>query len=272
MRKIVVPVSFGVNSATAARYAASLGLVTDSEIRLVYILQSPSVFSHHPMPGFVFGEMRDNGYNLLNSLRDELSRLTGGKVQLTIDMEIGQIDQRLKAYCSKHKPFLVVMGASESVPGKDFGAVHALEAMKRLPYPLLVIPAKASFHGAPKVLIACDREDIFTGLSPILPFLKELHELLGTRFQIVHIVADGESFEDTRREYEAWKKELEAFQPGLQLIRQSDVEEGINDYLENHAADWLLVLPKKHSPLEFHKSRAKDIVLHCSLTVLSVHE
>lgn len=258
MRTLVVPVSFGINSATAARYAASMGLITGSEIRLVYVLQSPSVFSHHPMPGSLFGEMRDNGYTLLNSLRDELFRLTGGKVRVTTDLEIGQIDQRLKAYCSKHRPFLVVMGASE--------------ALKRLPYPLLVIPAKASFHGAPKVLIACDREDIFTGLSPILPFLKELHELLGTRFEIVHIVADGESFEEIQREYEGWKKELGAFQPGLQLIRQSNVEEGINDYLENHTADWLLVLPKQHSLLEFHKSRAKDILLHCSLPVLSLHE
>jgi nucleotide-binding universal stress UspA family protein len=272
MRKIVVPVSYGANSATAARYAASIGLVTGSEIRLVYVLQSPSVFTHHPIPDFLFGEMRDKGFTLLNNLRNELSGLTGGKVRVTIDMEIGQVDQRLKTYCSKHRPFLVVMGAPESSHGQDYGAVHAVEAMKHLPHPLLVVPHDASFHGAPKVLIACDREDIFSGLSPIIPFLKELHELLGTRFQIVHIVADGESFEETRREYDGWKKELEALQPGLQLVRQSKVEEGINDYLENHAADWLLVLPKKHSLLEFHKSRAKDIVLHCHVPVLSLHE
>jgi len=272
MRKIIVPVSFGANSATAARYAASLGLVTGSEIRLVYVLQSPSVFSHHPMPGFLFGEMRDNGYTLLNNLRDELSRLSGGKVRVTTDMEIGQIDQRLKTYCAKHRPFLVVMGASESTPHQDPGATHSIEAMKRLPYPLLVVPPNATFHGAPKVIIACDREDIFTGLSSIIPFLKELHDALSTRFEIVHIVADGESFQETQREYEGWRKELEALQPGLQLIRQSNVEEGINDYLEHHAADWLLVLPKKHSLFEFHKSRAKDILLHCPVPVLSVHE
>jgi len=45
MRKI----SFGASSANAARYAASIGLVTGSEIRLVYILQTPSAFSHHPI-------------------------------------------------------------------------------------------------------------------------------------------------------------------------------------------------------------------------------
>lgn len=270
MRKIIVPVSFGSSCANAARYAAAIGLATGSEIRLVYVLTS--VFSRHPIPGFVFGEMRDKGYTLLNNLRDELSRQTGGKVSVTFDMEIGHIDQRLKAYCSKHAPFLVVMGASASGPDKDFAAVHGLETVQRLPYPLLVIPPNVSFHSTPKVVIACDREDIFSGLSSVIPFLNLLHEQLGTRFEIVHIVADGESFGETQREYEVWKKELAAFQSRLRLVRRSNVEEGINDYLEHHVVDWLLVLPKRHSVLEFHKSRAKDIVLHCPLPVLSVHE
>ncbi|WP_431209570.1 universal stress protein [Puia sp. P3] len=214
MRKIIVPVSFGVNSANAARYAAAIGPVTGSEIRLVYVLQSPSVFSHHPMPGFLFNEMRDSGFRLLDTLRNDLSGRSGGKVRVTTDMEIGDIDQRLKAYCSKHRPFLIVMGTSESAPERDFGAIHALEAMKRLSYPLLIIPPGASFHGAPKVVIACDREDIFTGLTPIIPFLKELHELLGTRFEIVHVLAEGEGLEETQLEYQGGKKNWKLFNPG----------------------------------------------------------
>jgi len=272
MRKIVVAVGFGANSANAARYAASIALVTGSELRLVHVLQSPSIFSHHPIPGALFSEMHNSGYKLLNALRDEISGRTGDKVRVTTALEIGNIDRRLRAYCAKHRPFLVVMGAPASAPDQDFGAAHTLEAMKHLPYPLLAIPQNASFHGAPKVIIACDREDIFSGLSAIIPYLRELHEVLGTRFQIVHIVHDGESFQEIQREYEGWKKELEAFQPGLQLVRRTNVDEGINDYLERHAADWLLVLPKKHAGLEFHKSRSKDILLHCPLPILSLHE
>ena len=36
MRKIVVPVSFDSNSATAARYAASMGLVTGSDFNITW--------------------------------------------------------------------------------------------------------------------------------------------------------------------------------------------------------------------------------------------
>jgi hypothetical protein len=121
VRKIIVPVSFGVNSANAARFAAAIGLVTGSEIRLVYVLQSPSIFSD-----FLFTEKRDSGFTLLNTLRDELSSQTAGRLRVTADMEIGRIDQRLKAYCSKHRPFLVVMGASEPATGKTSSPVCLL--------------------------------------------------------------------------------------------------------------------------------------------------
>jgi hypothetical protein len=38
------------------------------------------------------------------------------------------------------------------------------------------------------------------------------------------------------------------------------VEEGINVYLASREADWLMVFPKRHSVLEFRKSRTKQIV------------
>jgi len=74
------------------------------------------------------------------------------------------------------------------------------------------------------------------------------------------------------REYDGWKSQLEAFGRQLHIIKQNAVDEGVQYFVEKHPVDWLLVLPKKHSLLEFHKSKAKDIALKSPIPVMSLHE
>lgn len=272
MQTIIVPVNIGANAANAACYAADIALTMGAEIRFVHVINSPSVLAPHPMPESLFKELQDSGYLLLNKLRTKLSTRTGGKVRINIDLETGKIGHEMKAYCQHYNPFLVVMGAAESAPDLRYGSDNAIDAMKQLPYPILVIPPNAVFYGAPKVAVACDDEDIDARLQSLLPFLKELRMSLGTRFQIIHVVTNGESFSRVLQKYDLLKKELEVVGPSLNVVRRSSIGEGVNDYLRHHRADWLLMLPKKHPLLEFHKSRAREIALNCPVPVLWLHE
>lgn len=272
MRTIIVPASFDANAANAARYAGDIALATGAEIRLVHVIHAPNIFALHPMPDHLFKELQNSGYQLLNSLRTELSKRTGGKVRVEIDLELGQVGDRMKAYCTRHEPFLVIMGAAESAPNVRDGLDDVIDAMRHLPYPLLVVPKNAVFYGTPKLAVACDDEDIDARLQSLLPFLKELRLSLGTRFEVIHVVSDGASFKEVLQKYDVLKKQLEEVGPALNVVRRNNIGEGINDYLEHHKADWLLILPKKHSLLEFHKSHAREIAGNCPIPVLWLHE
>lgn len=272
MRKIVVPVSFGENALNAARYAADLAMAIEGELHLVYVIPSPATLSPQPMPDFVFREMRDSGYVMLKDLTTELSDRTKGAVPVHTDLQTGDIHLRLVDACRRSAPFLVVMGAGEH-PGEDtFGSGHTARMMQRLPYPLLVVPANATFHGIHNIVVACDREDIFSGEPPMLSLLNELNTLLGAEIEVIHVVTNGESIENALHEYKVWKKKMAALGPLLHVMRRPTVAQGIGDFLKEHPADWLLVLPKKHSVLEFHKSAAKDILPHCPVPLMSLHE
>lgn len=272
MRTVIVPVNLGANAANAARYAADIAFATGAELRLVHVMHSPSIFAQHPMPDFLFKELRDSAYLLLNNLCTELSTRTGGKLRMSIDLETGDIEHQLKDYCRLHQPFLVVTGAPGPVPDPGNGSDDAIEAMKHLPYPILVVPKDAVFYGAPKVAVACDGEDIDARLQSLVPFLKELRTSLGTRFEVIHVFPDGESFQEVLEKYDILKAELEEIGPALNVVRRNSIGEGIHDYLQHHRTDWLLVLPKKHALLEFHKSRAREIALDCPVPVLWLHE
>jgi len=272
MKKIVVPVSFAPNARAAAQYAADLAVAVGAELELVHVVQRPGTFTKRPMPEFVFEELLDGGYFLLQDLSKELVGRAGGKIHVRTILEIGEVAEKLREVCVRLQPFLIVMGAGEKGEKAGLDAGQTVRAMHRLPYPLLVVPADAVFHGVRRIAIACDQEDIYSGVSGVLPFLKELNGLLGAKLEVVHVVVNGESLGEAAQEYSGWKKVMDAFGEELHVVREDVVERGVHDFLERHPVDWLLVLPKKHSLLEFHRSRAKEIVLRSAVPVMSVHE
>lgn len=165
------------------------------------------------------------------------------------------------------------MGATGNSLQNVLAGSNTARALRYLPYPILVVPEGSKFRAVGKIVVACNKEDIDGGMPDTLPLLKELSELLGARLEVVHVLTnDEESAAESIEEYNVWKKDVRAFSPELHFVRRPGVEEGIREYLQGHAADWLMVFPKRHSVLEFHRSRSKQIVQHCVVPIISVHE
>jgi nucleotide-binding universal stress UspA family protein len=273
MRSIVVPVNFSPNSANAARYAADLALLIGAEIHLIYVFDIPISASEIPMPAMAYENLRNGGLELLQGLTQELTTRTFGKVKIQSDIETNGIERRIKEYCDSTRPFLVVAGSSGNSLENMLAGNHTTGLIRHLNYPLLVIPGNASFKTVRKILVAFDREDIFGAMPATLPFLKELSELMGSQLEIIHVLTtDEESAAEAALEYNGWKDQVGFLSPEIHFIRKPHVGEGITAYLNNHQADWLMVFPKDHSWLEFHRSGAKEIVQHSSVPVISVHE
>ena len=273
MRSIVVPVNFTETSACAARYAADMAMTIKAEVHLVYVFQPPVSAAEIPLPESVYEEMRDSGLELLQELSDQLVKHTNGAVKVFTDLEIGGIGPRLEAFCQFRDPYLVIMGASGNGLENILEGSHTIRAMRRMHYPVLVVPPKTQWHPVRKIVVACDKEDIDGGLAGTLPFLDDVSQLMNARLEILHVITDNEdSAAEAIAEYNIWKKDVKALAPELHFVHQTKVQNGVSDYLEIHKADWLMVFPKSHSFLEFHRSRAKQIVLSCAIPVMSVHE
>lgn len=273
MRSIVVPVNFAPNAANAARYAADIALAIGADLHLIYVMQIPASVSELPLPESVYDSMRDSGYELLTDLQAELTKRTAGKIGITTDLEIGGTEPKIESYCKQIKPFLVVMGATGDTLANVINGSTTVRAIRHLPYPVLVIPVNAKFEAIKEIVVACDKEDIDSGMPDNMAFLRELSELLKARLVVVHVLTDSEeSSAEATEEYNVWKKEVAAFNPEMHFVRRPKVEDGINEYLASHEADWLMVFPKSHSLFEFHKSRTKQIVQTCTVPVMSLHE
>ncbi|HLZ89081.1 MAG TPA: universal stress protein [Puia sp.] len=272
MKSIVVPVNYTPNSANAARYAADLALSIGADIHLFHTFQVPMSIAEVPMPEPVFDELQNNGLDLLKNLSAELVNRGSGRIRVSTEMQIGTVESALEQFCKEKEPLLVVMGATGGGLENALLGSNTVRAVRHLPYPILVVPEDAHFQPIKNVVVACDREDLFLGLPVATPVLRELSGLPDVRLEVVHVITGEESASEFTEAYNRWKGQVKGMQPELHFVRGAGVEEGLTEHLRGRPADLVLVFPKRHGLLEFHRSHARRLVLHCAVPVMSLHE
>jgi nucleotide-binding universal stress UspA family protein len=272
MKPIVVPVNFSENSANAARYAADLALSIGAEIQLLYIFQIPMSMSEVPMPEAAYEGLQNSGREMLDSLSHELFRRSRGKLHIHTHMEIGTVEGQIEKFCAEKEPLLVVMGATGRGLENALTGSNTVRAVRSLPYPVLVVPEGVRFQNIRYVVVSCDSEDLSAGLPVATPVLQLLGNMPDIRLEVVHVLGEDESATEFTLAYNHWKSEMRGLQPALRFVRAGNIMEGMNEFLDNCGADLVVVFPKRHSVLEFHRSQAKRLVMHCGVPVMSIHE
>lgn len=271
MKPIVVPVNFSHCSTNAARYAADLAQAIQGELHLINVLQVYTT-AELMMTESMYQEMIDSANTYIKALRDELAERTSHAVPVHTTVVLGTVSGQVEALCDQLNPYAVVLGAAGPTITKTLTG-SPVAPLLHLPYPVLVIPEDAAFHQFQRIALACDVNDLESGLPHSMPLLKELRHQFHAHIDIVTI----ENWKTwTEGEYElraqTWKSRLKALEPELHQVHSTRVEEGIADYLADHPADLVIVFPKKHNALEFHTSQSRKFAKHGHIPVLSLHE
>src|SRR5579863_331762 len=192
MRTIVVPVNFSPASNNAARYAADLAVVIGGKRQLIHVLQVPFAAMEYPMPDGAFEGLRESAVAQLKELAAELIKRTANRVLVEMDIEQGGVDYKVRKYCEEVKPFMVVMGSAGAPLDRFIAGSATLQTLRRLSYPLLVVPEGVQFEQPERILLACDLEDIHSGIIGATGFLRELKDLFASRFDVVNITTPAE--------------------------------------------------------------------------------
>jgi nucleotide-binding universal stress UspA family protein len=273
MKAIVVPVNFSPTSYNAARYAADLATAVKGQLHLIHVLRMPFTTNEYPMPDGAFEAMRESAVIQIKGLAGELEKRTAGRVPVYTDMEVGGVEYQLNRFCLELEPFLVIMGAAAGPFDRFLTGSATLDALRRLPYPTLVIPEGTQFEQPLRIVLACDPEDISSGMGRTPNFLRELKDLFGARYDVINVTTPSEEGQGQPEfTFEAWRAWLKEIFPELHFVHTSTVAQGIGEYLNDHPADWLIVFPKKHAFYELHRSKARQIVLQSAIPVMSIPE
>jgi len=272
MRPLIVPVNFSECASCAARYAADLALAIDGELHLINVVEYAYTSPDLVMSEDVYGVMLDSANIYIKEMQADLTKYTGNKVPIHVSVGVGSVVAQVEQLCQTVHPYAIILGSSGPTFEK-FIAGSQIGALLRLPYPVLVIPERETFHSFRNIVLACDITDLDSGIPHSLALIEELRR----RFKAtIDVVTVGDNGSATNEEFflqsKAWQDLLWQLQPSLHIIHEKNIEEGLFHYLADNPADLVVVFPKKHNILEFHTRQSKKIAKHSAIPVMSLHE
>ncbi|TMI71209.1 MAG: universal stress protein [Bacteroidetes bacterium] len=276
MNTILTTTDFSPASLNAVNYAADLAVATDSNLMIVHILQLPTVYGEVPVAAVTIDEQIASAEAGIKNLEKQVSQRTQGKLKIHTDVNaVGSVVPEIENYCRSVDPSFVVMGS------RDGNAVERMllgstvtTAIRNLSWPLIVVPPKATFRKLESIGFACDLKDV----EETAPFeeIRTLVTLFKAKLHIIHVNAEGDRNYPPGiiREAGVAQEMFEKLHPVYHFLNNVDIDKGLSEYAEKNSLDLLIVIPKKHGFIDkiFHKSHAKQLVIHTHVPVLSVHE
>jgi nucleotide-binding universal stress UspA family protein len=273
MKTILVATDFSPSAANAANYAADMALAINADLLLLYVYKLPVSYEDVGIP-FNEGNFIADAEKRINELKNQLSERTGGKLHIDTKVRMAvSFQQELENVCEDVKPYSVVMGSQGTTATEHlFFGSHAFYAMKRLMWPLIAVPPAAIFSSIKKIALACDYINVL--ITTPLDEIKLLVHDFKAKLHVLNTAKKLVTSPDVDFESGLLKEMLSSLNPDYHFITSEYTDEAIMNFVEKHNIDLLIVLPKRHDLVDklIHKSHTKQMVLHCQVPVMALHQ
>lgn len=277
MKTIIVPTDFSPVALNALHYALDMATSINAEIILLNTYQVPVSYSDapiSPVSTISIDDIKKSSQERLEDLRQEVSRITGGRMRVYTEAKLGNTVDVLEEISSAVKPFAIVMGShgATGIERLIMGST-TLSAIRHLRSPVIVVPPGTSYKKIRKMGLACDFKDVAETIPT--EYIKNIVHEFNAELHVLNVNPDGENYDDETPLESAWLDTLLGdMKPNYYFLKRDDVVEGINEFSETHNLDVVIVIPKKHNLLEriFHKSRSKELVTNAHIPIVSIHE
>ncbi|WKN42120.1 universal stress protein [Tunicatimonas pelagia] len=280
--KILVPIDFSADATRALRYAAALAQLVESapsnikfsspELIILHVFQAPtgkevSFFATSPIIERFEEETKKQLIKLMSTMPE---------VQSVAHRLITKLSMPLEGICDTiedEKVDLVVMGGRGVNASANWLGSTTLQVMRNAPCPVLAVPYTTSEFHPQRIAFATDLEA--TQPSPSLILFKQLLQLWQAKVQVIHVHPHPATV-SAKQAQEALQLShlLKDVPHSYHFVEDKAPARGIEQYLQEHPADLLVVIPRHYAALEslFHKSVSKKLVISSSVPILSVHE
>jgi nucleotide-binding universal stress UspA family protein len=273
MKTILVATDFSPSASNAANYAADMALAIKADLLLLYVYKLPASYEDVGIP-FNEGKFIEDAEKRINELKNQLSQRTGGRLNIDTKVRMAlSFRQELENVCEDVKPYSVVMGSQGTTATEHlFFGSHAFYAMKHLMWPLIAVPPAVIFSSIKKILLACDYDNVLTTIP--LDEIKLLVHDFSAELHVLNTAKNQESNPKVDFETGLLYKMLYPLNPDYHFIASEYTDEAIMNFAEKNDIDLLIVLPKRHDLLDklIHKSHTKQMVLHCHVPVMALHQ
>ena len=271
MKTLIVPTDFSPASVNAMKYAVDMAMAIDASIYLYNAYDLPLPYNNDmPVPPITADEIKRLSEERLEELKKSIIRVSAGKIDVFTEARLGDPVQVSEELCKSVEPFAVIMGShgSHGLESLIMGS-NTLHAIRRLKYPVIIVPPGTTFKNIRKIGLACD----FKNLAESYPveLIKNIVHEFGGELHIIHV---GESSKEHQMDTMLLEAILDDIKPYYHFLEGEDVVAGINQIAELNNFDMVTIIPKNHKLAEnlFHKSNSKELISHSHIPIVSIHE
>jgi len=273
MALILTATNFSDVAGNAVNYACELATAQNDDLVILHSFIIPVTFSDIPMPGNIINDTRSDAEALINQKVSELKELHPG-LNIKGKTIYGDTIDAIEEFMQENgKPWMVVIGNSNT--GENAGWLDStlLDAMKKLKCPVLAIPPGLRFTPVKRVCLAFDNRH--TGNELAFQQLRDIAIQLRVELHVLNVQQDLHN-QDNTPDFDAGAKIiLSHANPHYHFIYDTqNVDKAIQDFTEKNKMDMLIMIPRKHTFFEglFHKSHTRHIAHLSHIPILALHD
>jgi nucleotide-binding universal stress UspA family protein len=274
MKNILVPVDFSDVSKTATLYALNIAKQFNASVTLFHVFHIPVVAAESivAMPNFDDLEQASNAA-LKNFEQDVCSAIKGDILVNTL-VKPGFLIEEMEDAVKEKSIDLIVMGITGAGKlGEILMGSNATIAIHKMNCPVIVVPKGAQYKKIENMVFACDYDKATSTQS--IEKVKQFAALFGAQLHVLNVV-DKEEVPDVDKAVKAVRLEviMGSLRHTLNFPESDDITFAINEFVEKHAIDMVIMIPHKHKFLGslFHKSNTKSMAFHTHVPLLSINE
>lgn len=275
MKTLLVPTDFSEAADNAAMYAAGLAKLSGASLVLFHAYHVPTIISEQVVALPSMDEIEQECYKRLSALKEKIDNMPGGDIPITYLCRCGFAADEISLVSKEIHADLIIAGMRGSgyITDKLFGNVTTALIHKPL-CPMLVISKQVTFKAIDKIVFAYD----FHKLSDKYSFtiLKELADLFLSHLYILNIENQPDLIEYALKKIRETKLQhwLNDVYATFHTVQHKNVSEGLSEFIKEHEAGLLVMMPREHSFFEtiLHRSETDKMAYQVNIPLLIIHE
>ncbi|MEO8447292.1 MAG: universal stress protein [bacterium] len=279
MKNILFPTDFSPSADNALNFAVQIARKVNGNLILFHSYSVQLIDPNMPAEIYLsaYQEEEKTAKENLEKLSEriiEANKDASGKNLFNTDAIVtqGLVVDEVLSMIDEYKIDIVVMGThgasgiTELILGSNTASV-----IEKSPVPVLAIPHNADYKDINNIVYAYD--EIKSGL-PSFQKLLEFAEIYDSDITLLHIIeSSSNTAELNKQEFEKIKQSVSYSKIRLELVKEENILEGINDYVNSNNVDVLVMAVKKKSLLDkiFSRSLTKKMAYHTKIPLLALH-
>jgi nucleotide-binding universal stress UspA family protein len=270
--QVIVPIDFSENADKALHFAFDLARRMHAPLRLVHIIQMPMLDATGPL-GYAADAYKELHSHAEHELKIRENNLKDKGVDVSTFLKDGFVADEVVSLVNNSNPACLVLGTTGAggILSRMIGS-NASHIIRRVKTPTILIPAEAPnkpIHEAVycAMLESSENQTLKTAIEFCTYLGAHLSMLKVNASLQLNEVPDDIVLSDI-------KKEIGENTPALMHIAADSPSEGIEDFLEHHPTDLIIMVMRKLSILDriFEGSNTRRMALNTKIPMLVLHK